>query len=90
VRREEVQSACCECLVEVAHEHATEHPRQHPNRQKEPWPASYPAVPTGCDATAGNQTVQMRVVHQVLIPRVQHGQEANLGAQMLRIGADGA
>jgi hypothetical protein len=29
----------------------------------------------------------MRVVHQVLPPRVQHGQEADLRAQMLWIGS---
>jgi LigD-like primase-polymerase len=32
----------------------------------------------------------MWMVHQVLPPRVQHGQEADLRAQMFRIGGDGA
>ena len=34
--------------------------------------------------------MNMRVVQQVLSPGVQHTKEANLRAQMLRIGGDGA
>lgn len=32
----------------------------------------------------------MRMVHQILPPGVEHGQEADLRAQMLRISGDGA
>ena len=35
VRREEVQLAGGECLIQVAQEQSSEHPRQHPDRQEE-------------------------------------------------------
>ena len=34
--------------------------------------------------------MQMRMMKQVLAPGVQHGEEADLGAQVLGIGGDGA
>lgn len=34
--------------------------------------------------------MQMRMMVQVLAPGVQHGEEANLGAEVLGIGGDGA
>ena len=34
--------------------------------------------------------MQMRMMKQVLAPGVQHGEEADLGAQVLGIGSDGA
>lgn len=35
---------------------------------------------------AAAAAVQMRMMKQVLAPGVQHGEEANLGAQVLGIG----
>ena len=34
--------------------------------------------------------MQMGMMHQVLSPRVQHGEETDFGAEMSRIGGDGA
>lgn len=34
--------------------------------------------------------MKVRVMHQVLAPRVQHCQEADLGTEMHRVGGDGA
>ena len=90
VRGEEVQLAGGERLLEVMQEQASEHPRQHPDRQEEPWSASDPALAIGCDAAARNEAMKMRVVQQVLSPSVQHGQEADLCAEMLWIGGDRA
>ena len=90
VRGEEVQLAGGERLLQVVQEQAPKHPRQHPDRQEEARSAGDPTLAVRRDATTGNEAVHMRVVHQVLPPGVQHGQEADLRAQMLRIGGDGA
>ena len=39
-------------------------------------------------ASAGDDAMQMRMMEQVLAPGVQHGEEADLGAQVLGIGGD--
>ena len=90
MRGEEVQLAGGERLLQVVQEQAPEHPRQHPDRQEEPRPAGDPALPVRRDAAARNEKMNVRVVQQVLPPGVQHAEEADLRAQMLRIGGDGA
>ena len=87
---EELQLAGGECFLQVAQEQAAEHPRQHPDRQEESRSAGDPAFTVGRDPAAGNQKMNVRMVQQVLSPGVQHAEEADLCAQMLRIGGDGA
>ena len=41
------------------------------------------------DATAGHDTVEVRVVGQRRAPAMQHGGQADAGAEMLGIGSDG-
>src|SRR5271157_6341852 len=77
-------------VVEVMQEQAAEHPRQHPDRKEEPWPAGDPALPVWRNAAARDEKVNMRMVQQILSPRVQHAEETDLRAEMLRIGGDGA
>jgi hypothetical protein len=62
VRGEEVQLSGGEGLFQVVQEPAPEHPRQHPDRKEEPWSAGDPAFSIGCDATARNEKMNMRVV----------------------------
>jgi hypothetical protein len=62
VRGEEVQLASSEGLFEVVQESAPEHPRQHPDRKEEPWSAGDPAFSIGCDASARNEKMNMRVM----------------------------
>ena len=62
VRGEKVQLAGSEGLFEVVQESAPKHPRQHPDRKEEPWSAGDPAFSIGCDATARNKKMNMRVV----------------------------
>ena len=90
MRREEVQPAGGKCLLEVMQEPSPEQSRQHSDRQEEARTARDPAVAVLCDAATRDQAMQMRVVHQVLPPGVEHGQEADLGAEVGRIGGDGA
>src|SRR5690348_3012014 len=86
VSREEVQFTGAEGLLQMVQEQAAEHLRQHPDRQEEVWPRGNPARAVWRDAAARNQAVQMRVVHEILAPGVQHGDEADRRAQMLGIG----
>src|SRR6266481_4027424 len=41
------------------------------------------------DAAARDHTMQVGMKKQILSPGVKHGEEADLGAQMLGIGSDG-
>src|SRR6202046_3659174 len=61
-----------------------------PDGQEEPRLAGDPALAIGRDAAAGNEAVQMRMVHPVLPPGVKHSEEADFGAEMFRIGGDDA
>ena len=45
--------------------------------------------PTGlirCDSTSACHAVQVRMVPKFLTPGMEHGQDADLGTEMLRIG----
>src|SRR5262249_18009322 len=87
-RIEEAKSTGDERLFEMVQEQTTEQARQHAHRQKERGTARHPAHAARRDPAARNQTVQMRMMHQVLTPGVQHGEETNLRAEMVRIGGD--
>jgi len=87
-RGEEVQLSGGEGLLQVMQEQAPKHPRQHPDRQEEPGSAGDPALPVWRNAAAGNEEMNVWMVQQVLSPRVQHTEEANLRAEMLGIGSD--
>ena len=89
-RVEEVQFAVVERLPKLREEQAPKQSRQHPHGQEEAWPAGDPALAVERHAAAGHDTVQVRVMHQSLAPGVQHGDEADLGAQVLGIGGDRA
>jgi len=43
----------------------------------------------GRQAAAGHDTMQVRVILEVLSPTVKHGEETNLSSEVLRIGCDG-
>jgi len=88
--REELKFATVEGLSQQFQESPAEEARQHPYGQKEPRPTGHPAPPIGGESAAGHHAVQMRVVDQILSPGVQDREEADLGAQVLRVCADGA
>src|SRR3546814_4377042 len=68
----------------------TEQPRQHTHRQEEAGPAGDPACPVERRTAARHDAMNVRVMMQVLAPRMEHGDEADLGAEMLRVGRDPA
>ena len=71
-------------------EQAAEEAREHPHGQEESGPTGDPLRAIGRQAAARDHTVQMGMIDERLAPRVEHGEEPNLGAEMCRIGGDGA
>ncbi len=76
--------------VLVVEKQAPEQPREHPHGQEESRLAADPARAIGRQPPAGHHDVHVGVMQQVLPPSVQDGEEADLGAQVLGIGGDGA
>ena len=58
--------------------------------EKESGSAADPALSIGGQATAWDQAMDVRMVCQSLSPGMEHGQEADFGAQVFRVGGDGA
>ena len=69
---------------ELAAEDATE----HLDRQQEAGTGSDPARVVRREAATGYYAVDMRMWSEGLSPGVQDGEEAQLGAEMLRIGGN--
>ena len=89
-RRAEPQLACVKRVLQVSQEQTAEETRQDPDRQKEAGSAGDPAGAVDREAAAGDHAMEMRMESQRLSPRVQHGEEPDLGAQAFGVGGDGA
>jgi hypothetical protein len=76
--------------LEAVKEEATEETGEDADRQKESGATRDPPSAVGREATARDDTVQVRMMHEGLSPTVQDGEEADLCAEMLGIGGDGA
>ena len=87
---EEVQLAGGERFLQIVEEQSPEQARQDSDGQEEAEPATDPSAAVRRDPTAGDKTMQVGMVRQVLSPGVQHAQEADFGAEMDGIGGDGA
>ncbi len=85
-----MQLAGTEGVVQLFEEEPAEQARQNPHRQEEAGAAGDPALAIGGDAAARHHAMHMGMMQQVLSPGVQDGEEADLGAQVLGIGGDGA
>ncbi len=86
-RAGKAQFADGECCPQPFEEQRTEPPGEKPRRQEEPRPARDPSRLVGRQTAARDDAVRMRVMVQVLAPGVQHGDRADLGAEMPRVGA---
>lgn len=69
-------------------EQSPEQAREHMDGQEEARPAGEPALAVR-ERAAGHETVDMRVVGERLPPGVENGEEADLAAQMPRVGRNG-
>src|SRR5439155_21373467 len=63
-------------------------PREDADGQEEVRPTRDPLGPVGCQASRGQDTMQMGMMVQLLTPGVQHGEAADLGPEMLRVSSD--
>ncbi len=70
-------------------EQAPEQAREHAHGQEEAGPAGDPALAVGRDAAARHDAVDVRVMGQRRAPGVEHGGEADAGAEVLGVGGDG-
>ena len=71
-------------------EHPAEQAGQDPDRQEEAGLAGDPPAAVGRDPAARHEAMQVGVVQQGLTPGVQHAEEADLGAEVGRVGGDPA
>ena len=61
---------------------------EHAHREKECRPRRYPAASVRRDAAARHDHMDMRMVRHRRSPGVEHGGDADAGAEVLRIGSD--
>ena len=87
--REELEFAGIESLLQISQEQLAEQAGQHPYRQEETGAARNPPTTIGRDSATRDDTMQVGMKEEILSPTVEHGEEADLGAQMLGIGSDG-
>jgi hypothetical protein len=96
-----VISQVCECAgqakltrgdggAQLADERVAEATGEHAHRQEEAGAASDPACLVGRDAATRDDAVQVRMMVQRLAPGVQDRDGADLGAKVVRVGADAA
>ena len=85
-----MQRAGVERGVQALEEQATKETREDAHGEKKSGSAWDPSGAIGRQAAAGHDTVQMRMMHKRLTPGMEHGEETDLGAEMLRIGGDRA
>jgi hypothetical protein len=78
-----------ESLLQISQEQSAKQAGQHPYGQKETGAAGHPPTTIGCDSATRDDTMQVGMKEEILSSTVDHGEEADLGAQMLGIGSDG-
>ena len=86
---EELQAAGVVGGGELLQEQPPEQPREHAHGEEEAGPAGYPALAVQRDAAARHDDVDVRMMRERRAPGVQHGGEADPGAEVLRVGGDG-
>ena len=63
-------------------------PREDADGQEEVRSTRHPLGPIGGQAPGGQDTMEMRVMVQLLAPGVEHGEAADLGPEMLGVPGD--
>jgi len=75
-------------LAQARHEFAAEHAAEDLHRQEEVVPCGNPAGVVRGQAAGRYDTVDMRVMKQLLIPGMQYAEEPDLRAQVARMAGD--
>ena len=78
----QVQLAVREGRLEAGDELATKHAPQHGDGEEEAWMGSNPAGVIAGESAGGNDAVHMRMKLELLVPGVQHAEEADLAPEM--------
>ncbi len=74
--------------LEAIQKQATEQAREHAYGEEEVAAARDPALAFGGDAATRHDAMDVRVMIEVLAPRVQHGGDADVGAEVLGVGCN--
>jgi hypothetical protein len=85
-----VQRAGFERRVKIFQKYAAEEAREDADREKESRSACDPPAAIGRQAAGWDDAVEVGMMDERLSPRVEHGEEADLGTEMLRIDGNGA
>ena len=78
----QVQLTAFEGRLQSSHELAAKHAPQHSNGKEETWVGANPAGVIAGESAGGNDTVDMRMKLEFLVPGVKHAEEADLGTEM--------
>src|ERR1700730_6086272 len=87
---EKLQLSGIKRLFQGFHKQPAEEAGEDAHRKKESFATRDPAASVGRESAAGNDTMQVRVEHQILSPGVQDSEEADLGTQMFGISSNSA
>src|SRR5258708_2303428 len=87
---EELQVLIIERRMEQGEEEPTIETREDFDRKKEAGATTDPARGVGRRSAARHHGVDMGMMMEVLSPSMEHGDETDLGAEMLGIGGDDA
>ena len=89
-RVEESEFTAIKGLSQQFKKQAPKQPGQHPYWQEEARLARYPLLRVGRYPSARYDAVQVRMMQQVLAPRMQYCDKADLSAKMLGVSGNGA
>jgi hypothetical protein len=84
----EAELAVPEGALETSNELAAKNATEHPDGKKEPVGRCNPQGVIGRQSTGRNDTVDMRMKLEFLVPGMQHAEEADLGTEMSGIAGD--
>src|SRR5579864_6514781 len=84
----QVQLTAIEGRLQAGDELAAKHAPQYRNRKEEAWVGSNPAGVIAGESAGGNDTVDMGMKLEFLVPGMEHAEEADLGTEMGGIARD--
>jgi len=84
----QVQLAAFEGRLQASDELAAKHAPQCGDGEEESWVRANPAAVIQRDSAGGNDTVDMGMKLEFLVPGVKHAEEADLGSEMGGIARD--
>jgi len=74
-----------EAFLKEGKELPLEQRRHDPDRDEEPFAAGDPAASVGGESTPGDNTMDVRMIHEVLSPGVQDADAPDLCTEMFRV-----